>query len=424
MLKNIYSIFLKHPKVCIDTRVITKDCLFFALKGPNFNANKLALKALELGAAYAIVDEEKYVLDNRYILVEDVLTTLQNLANHHRKQLACTVIAITGTNGKTTSKELIYRVLKQKFKTTATTGNLNNHIGVPISLLAIDLDTEYAIIEMGANHIGEIAHLCEMAEPDLGVITNIGKAHLEGFGSIEGVLKAKTELYKFLGEKGCPIFTKDNQQNLLELVPNTSTNYTYGQLNTSNYRVNFVDAQPYVQISMDELKIQSKLIGDYNFDNIALSFALGLHFGVEIEKIKNAIESYVPTNNRSQLIKIEHNTILLDAYNANPMSLEKAIHNMKNIEHIHKVLILGDMFELGSEEKKEHISVINHCLEAGFKEVYLVGEAFKAVNKTEYSSFSTTQDLKDELKNEPIKGAFILIKGSRGMKLEQLVELL
>ena len=379
MLNKLYSIFLKHPVISIDTRAISPGCLFFALKGTNFNANEFAISALEKGASYAVVDEAKYVLDNRYILVDDVLTTLQNLANHHRKQLACTIIAITGTNGKTTSKELIYRVLKQKFKT---------------------------------------------AEPDIGVITNIGKAHLEGFGSLEGVLKAKTELYKFLGVKACPIFTKDNQQNLLELVPNTSTSYTYGQLKTSNYTVNFVDAQPYVQISIGEHKIQSKLIGDYNFDNIALSLALGLHFGVEIEKIKNAIESYVPTNNRSQLIKTEHNTILLDAYNANPMSVEKAIYNMMNIEHAHKVLILGDMFELGEEEQKEHISIINHCLAGGFNEVYLVGNAFDSVNNTKYPSYKQREDLIISLKEAPLKEAFILIKGSRGMKLEELVEYL
>lgn len=424
MLNKLYSIFLENPLISIDTRAISQGCLFFALKGPNFNANEFAISALEKGASYVVIDDAKYVLDQRYILVDDVLTTLQNLANHHRKQLACTVIAITGTNGKTTSKELIYRVLKKKFKTTATSGNLNNHIGVPLSLLAIDLDTECAIIEMGANHLGEIAHLCKIAEPNLGVITNIGKAHLEGFGSLEGVLKAKTELYKFLGEKSCPIFTKDNQQNLLELVPNTSTNYTYGQLNTSNYTVNFVDAQPYVQVSMGKHRIQSKLIGDYNFDNITLSLALGLHFGVEIEKIKNAIESYVPTNNRSQIIKTEHNTILLDAYNANPMSVEKSIHNMMNIDHTHKVLILGDMFELGEEEQKEHISIINHCLGGGFKEVYLVGNAFDSVNNTKYPSYRQSEDLIISLKETPLKEAFILIKGSRGMKLEELVEYL
>ena len=424
MLKNIYSIFLKHPKVCIDTRAISKGCLFFALKGPNFNANKFALKALELGAAYAIVDEEKYVLDDRYILVEDVLITLQQLANHHRLQLKCSVLAITGTNGKTTSKELIYRVLGQRFHTTATKGNLNNHIGVPLSLLAIDGTKDFAIIEMGANHEGEIDFLCKITEPNIGIITNVGKAHLEGFGSLEGVLRTKTELYNYLAKRNGIVFTKDNQQNLIELIPTTCKKYTYGQLKTSDYTIKFIDAQPYVTVAIADEKIKSNLIGDFNYDNIALSIAIGLHFGVEIEKIKNAIESYVPTNNRSQLIKTEHNTILLDAYNANPMSVEKAIHNMMNIDHAHKVLILGDMFELGEEEQKEHISIINHCLGGGFKEVYLVGNAFDSVNNTKYPSYRQSEDLIISLKEAPLKEAFILIKGSRGMKLEELVEYL
>ena len=408
--------------VCIDTRAISTGCLFFALKGPNFNANEFAITALQKGASYAVVDEAKYVLDERYILVKDVLTTLQNLANHHRKQLKCPVLAITGTNGKTTSKELTYRVLKQKYKTSATKGNLNNHIGVPLSLLAIEVDTEYAIIEMGANHVGEIAQLCEIAEPDIGVITNIGKAHLEGFGSLEGVLRAKTELYDYLGNNSGCVFTKDNQQNLLELSPVSSKQFTYGQLNTSNYIIKFINAQPYVSVNVNELLIKSQLIGDYNFDNIALSIAIGNYCGVEIDEIKKAIENYIPTNNRSQLLKTTRNSILLDAYNANPMSVEKAIHNMLNIDHKHKVLVLGDMFELGEDSKREHVNIINQCLSAGFSEVYLVGEAFTNANTTEYPSFGTTQELVNALIECPITDAFILIKGSRGMKLEQVAK--
>tara|TARA_B110000879_G_scaffold89342_1_gene122789 strand:+ start:2575 stop:3849 length:1275 start_codon:yes stop_codon:yes gene_type:complete len=422
MLNKLYSIFLKHPVVCIDTRAISTGCLFFALKGPNFNANEFAITALQKGASYAVVDEAKYVLDERYILVKDVLTTLQNLANHHRKQLKCPVLAITGTNGKTTSKELTYRVLKQKYKTSATKGNLNNHIGVPLSLLAIEVDTEYAIIEMGANHVGEIAQLCEIAEPDIGVITNIGKAHLEGFGSLEGVLRAKTELYDYLGNNSGCVFTKDNQQNLLELSPVRSKQFTYGQLNTSNYIIKFINAQPYVSVTVNELLIKSQLIGDYNFDNIALSIAIGNYCGVEIDEIKKAIENYIPTNNRSQLLKTTRNSILLDAYNANPMSVEKAIHNMLNIDHKHKVLVLGDMFELGEDSKREHVNIINQCLSAGFSEVYLVGEAFTNANTTEYPSFGTTQELVNALIECPITDAFILIKGSRGMKLEQVAK--
>ena len=424
MLNKLYSIFLEHPEVCIDTREINSGCIFFALKGPNFNANEFAITALEKGALYAVVDEAIFVLDERYILVDDVLITLQKLANHHRKKLKCPVLAITGTNGKTTSKELLYRVLRQKFKTSSTKGNLNNHIGVPLSLLAIQLDTEFAIIEMGANHEGEINLLCTIAEPEIGVITNIGKAHLEGFGSLEGVLRAKTELYDYIGSKSGAIFTKDNQQNLLELVPNTSLNYCYGQLNTSSYTIKFIDAQPFVSVSVDEQVINSQLIGDYNFDNIALSIALGIHFGVKSDRIKEAIESYIPTNNRSQLIKTASNSILLDAYNANPMSVEKAIHNMLNIEHPNKVLILGDMFELGDDSPKEHISILNYCLIRGFSEVYLVGDLYKSANKTDYLCYANSQELIQALIQTPIKDAFILIKGSRGIKLEQVIEYL
>jgi UDP-N-acetylmuramoyl-tripeptide--D-alanyl-D-alanine ligase len=424
MIQELYSIFLKHPEVCIDTRSINEGCLFFALKGPSYNANKFAIDALTKGAAYAVVDEEKYILDDRYILVDDVLTSLQKLANHHRKNLNCPVIAITGTNGKTTSKELLYRVLKQKFNTSATKRNLNNHIGVPLSLLSIKKDTEYAIIEMGANHIDEIAFLCTIAEPSVGVITNVGKAHLEGFGSLDGVLKAKTELFSYLGINKGVVFTKDNQQNLLELVPSTSVNFTYGQISSSSFTIKNEGAQPFLHVSVDDTIIKSKLIGDYNFDNIALSIAIGSYFGVELENIKTAIESYSPTNNRSQLIKTERNTILLDAYNANPMSLEKAILNMMHIEHDNKVLILGDMFELGEDSKIEHINIINHCLSSEFTEVYLVGEAFTSANKTKYPCYTSTEILLKSLQELKLNGAFILIKGSRGMKLEQLVEVL
>jgi len=424
MIKHLYNIYLKHPKVCIDTREISRDCLFFALKGPNFNANEFAIQALEKGASYAIVDEEKYVLDDRYILVKDCLKTLQKLSAYHRKQLYCPILGITGTNGKTTSKELCLQVLKQKLKTTATAGNLNNHIGVPLSLLSIHTDTEFAIIEMGANHIGEIEFLCSLAKPDYGVITNVGKAHLEGFGSLEGVLQTKTELYKYLAKDNAPIFIKDNHQILIEKIPSNCPTIPYGQLNSSTYNIRYKEAQPFVKVMVNDVEIQSQLIGDYNFDNIALSIAVGMEFGIDIKDIKQAIESYVPTNNRSQLIKTDSNIILLDAYNANPMSIEKAIHNLANIEHQNKVMILGDMFELGKEANKEHINIINHCLNSGITDVRFVGEIFNALNKTGYESYDNTNALIEQLKKQSIRDAFILIKGSRGMKLEQIVEYL
>lgn len=424
MISNIYNIYLEHPEICTDTRQISEACIFFALKGPNFNANEYAFEALNKGAAFAIVDEDKYVLDERFILVEDSLKCLQELAHFHRKKLHCPVIGITGTNGKTTSKELCYTVLSQKYRVTATKGNLNNHIGVPLSILSISADTEVAIIEMGANHIGEIEFLCSIAEPTHGVITNIGKAHLEGFGSVEGVIKTKTELYNFLSVKGNPIYIKDNQQILIDKLPLNCPTISYGQLDTSSYKIQSKGAQPFVKVCYDNSTIESKLIGEYNFDNIALSIAIGLEFEVKIEQIKEAIENYSPTNNRSQLLKTNTNTILLDAYNANPMSIEKAIQNMVQIEHHSKVMILGDMFELGSESEKEHLNIITNCLDSGIQKVYLVGELFNKYNASEFTSLNTAAELIIELKKNPVNDSFILIKGSRGMKLEQVVEYL
>lgn len=424
MIEKLYQIYLQHSNVCIDTRKITPNCLFFALKGPNFNANEFAIKALEKGASYAVVDEEKYVLDERYLWVEDALETLQKLALKHRRQLHCPVLGITGTNGKTTSKELCFQVLKQKYKTTATAGNLNNHIGVPLTLLSIPLNTEFAIVEMGANHIGEIDFLCRLAEPDYGVITNVGKAHLEGFGSLAGVLETKTELYRYLSEKKRPIFIKDNQQILIEKIPGHCEKINFGQQADSKWKITNKGAQPFVKVELDTNEIQSQLIGDYNFDNIALSIAVGLEFGVKNKQIKEAIENYTPTNNRSQIIKTKSNTVLLDAYNANPMSIEKAIHNLSTINHQKKVMILGDMFELGQEADKEHIHVINQCLNSGIKEVYLVGEIFSRLNQTNYKSYKNTTGLKEYLQNHQVDEAFVLIKGSRSMKLEEVVDYL
>lgn len=423
-IKSLYKLYTANPSICIDTRKVSESCLFFALKGPNFNANEFASKALELGASYAIVDEEKFVLSDKYILVDDVLNTLQKLSNYHRRKLKASLIGITGTNGKTTSKELCYQVLKQKFKTKATDGNLNNHIGVPLSLLAIPLDAEMAIIEMGANHLGEIDFLCSIAEPNYGVITNVGKAHLEGFRDLDGVLQTKTELYRHLAKKNNTLFYKDNQQLLIDMIPAQCHALSYGQLSNTTYRVISEGAQPFVKVRYNNISIQSKLIGEYNFDNIALGIAIGLYFDVDIKDIKAAIENYEPRNNRSQLISTEVNEILLDAYNANPMSIEHALINMQQLEHSKKVVILGDMFELGEESTAEHIRMINKCLSAGLTNVYLVGKEFHNNNHTSYPSFPSTDALIEELKKQPIVDSFVMIKGSRAMKLEQLVELL
>ena len=423
-MTQLYNRYLQNPKICTDTRKITTGCLFFALKGPHFNGNEFAKEALKKGASYAVVDDELYAIDDRYILVKDALTTLQELARFHRKELKCKVLGITGSNGKTTSKELCLQVLKKKYKTLATSGNLNNHIGVPLSILSIGTDAEIVIIEMGANHLNEIEFLCGIAQPDYGAITNVGKAHLEGFGSLEGVLKAKTELYRYLATKNAPVFVKDNDLVLIDKIPKECPIIRYGELKNSNYIIKSNGAQPFVKVLLNETQIQSQLIGDYNFDNIALSIAIGMEFGVETIDIKEAIESYVASNNRSQIIKTNANTILLDAYNSNPMSLEKAIQNLENIKHENKVMILGDMFELGEETNIEHQKIIDQCLKSGVSNVFLVGKIFNAINNTKYTSFDNTTDLVELLKTQAIEDAFILIKGSRGMKLEQVVDCL
>ena len=423
-MTQLYNRYLQNPKICTDTRKITTGCLFFALKGPHFNGNEFAKEALKKGASYAIIDDELYAIDDKYILVKDALTTLQELARFHRKELKCKVLGITGSNGKTTSKELCLQVLKKKYNTLATSGNLNNHIGVPLSILSIGTDTEIAIIEMGANHLNEIEFLCGIAQPDYGAITNVGKAHLEGFGSLEGVLQAKTELYRYLATKDAPVFVKDNDYVLIDKIPKECPIIRYGELKDSNYIIKSNGAQPFVKVLLNETQIQSQLIGDYNFDNIALSIAIGMEFGLETIDIKEAIESYVASNNRSQIIKTNANTILLDAYNSNPMSLEKAIQNLENIKHENKVMILGDMFELGEETNIEHQKIIDQCLKSGVSNVFLVGKIFNAINNTKYTSFDNTTDLVELLKTQAIEDAFILIKGSRGMKLEQVVDCL
>lgn len=424
MITDLYDQYLQNPKICTDTRKISSGCLFFALKGPHFNGNEFAREALNKGASYVIVDDELYAADDRYILVKDSLTTLQELARFHRKQLKCKILGITGSNGKTTSKELCLQVLKKKYNTMATSGNLNNHIGVPLSILSIGSDTEIAIIEMGANHINEIEFLCGIAEPDYGVITNVGKAHLEGFGSLEGVLKAKTELYRYLATKNAPVFVKDNDYKLIDKIPDECRIIRFGELKNSNYIIKYNGAQPFVKVLSNEIQIQSQLIGDYNFDNIALGIAVGMEFGVESIDIKEGIESYVSSNNRSQIKKTNTNTILLDAYNSNPMSLKKAINNLENIKHEKKIMILGDMFELGGETTIEHKKIIDQCLKSGVSKIFFVGKIFNSINNTNYTSFDNIGDLITLLKTQSIEDAFVLIKGSRGMKLEKVVDYL
>jgi len=387
--------------------------MFFALKGDNFNGNLFADEALTKGASYAIVDEI-YSDNPNVFLVDNVLKTLQDLANYHRKELGIPVIALTGSNGKTTTKELINCVLSKKFKTYATQGNLNNHIGVPLTLLSIDKTIEFAVVEMGANHIGEIAKLTLIVEPDYGYITNFGKAHLEGFGSEEGVIKGKSELYRFIKANNKTVFVNQQDEKQVELTEGFNRLFF-------DDSISFLKADPFVEFNFNKLKVSSNLIGFYNYTNIAIACTIGKYFKIDTESIIDAIKNYIPSNNRSQVINTPNNTILLDAYNANPSSMEVAITNFKNLKSDSKYLILGDMFELGVNSLHEHQKLVDKVKLNGFKEVYLLGENFFKTD-TNYNKFKRFNDFKNAFENNQISNAYFLIKGSRGMALERVLE--
>ena len=425
-LSNIYLLFKEHPIVVTDTRKIVPNSIFFALKGDNFNGNKFAMSAVEKGCNYAIVDEKEYAVDNRFVLVEDVLTTLQDLAREHRRQLNIPILAITGTNGKTTTKELVHEVLKRKFQTAATIGNLNNHIGVPLTLLSMNTDTEFGIVEMGANHPGEIQQLCEIAEPDYGIITNVGKAHLEGFGSFEGVVKTKKELYDFLFKNGGKVFINADNDYLTEML-NDQESISYGNSENAFSKAKFLQAEPYlvleIRSAIGKLYIKTKLIGAYNFENALAAVTIGRYFKIDEIEIKEALEKYVPSNNRSQLKKTEKNILFLDAYNANPTSMKAAIENFAGMSRKNKVIILGDMLELGSDARKEHLDLLQLIQDRQLKSVFLVGDIFTEVNSNEqFKTFKNTSELIKELDKTELLNQYILIKGSRGIRLEQVIE--
>ena len=429
-IEQLYELFLNHPVITIDSRIVSKGCLFFALKGDHFNGNQFASKAIENGAAFAIIDDNKFANDSRFIIVDDVLQTLQKLANYHRKKLKIPVLAITGTNGKTTTKELISAVLKQKYKLTYTQGNLNNHIGVPLTLLSMKSDTEFAIIEMGANHMYEIKLLCEIAEPDYGLITNIGKAHLEGFGSFENIIKTKVELYDFVDSVGGTLFYNAENPILNEKVKNISTKSVfYGNVDNSNCMASIGSANPFVTLEIKQnntkYAIQTKLIGNYNLENILAAVCIGTHFGVKQDLIKIAIESYTPTNNRSQFIQSNTNTIFLDAYNSNPTSLKASLLNFLELKVEHRSLILGDMLELGSDAEKEHENIIEIIEKQQFERVILVGGIFSKINAPPtFVRFTNVSQAILWLEKNRINNSNILIKGSRGIQLERIVEYL
>ncbi len=423
-ITQIHQLFLESNNVCTDTRKIKKKDIFFALKGENFNGNTYAEKALELGASYVIIDEEEFKTTKKHILVSNVLKTLQELASYHRKYLGIPIIALTGSNGKTTTKELISSVLSTCFKTTATIGNLNNHIGVPLTLLSMSKDTQIGIVEMGANHQGEIEFLSSIANPDYGYITNIGKAHLEGFGGIEGVLKGKTELYTYLKNNNKIVFLNTDDLKLKNASSGIST-YTFSTSSKSDITIQLEESTPNVKVSYQNLTIKSNLVGAYNFTNIAAAITIGHYFKIDIQLIKNAIESYIPKNNRSQIIKEGNYTIILDAYNANPTSMNAAISSFTKLNFDYKIVFLGDMFELGKEALEEHQNITEVINNTKVNEIYLIGNNFFSTQCKDprVKKFKSYEDLKNNLKLENKNGA-ILIKGSRGMKLERILELL
>ena len=423
-IQELHLAFLANPSVSTDTRKIKENDIFFALKGENFNGNTYAQKALDSGASLVIIDEVEYFIDQRTIIVDDVLTTLQQLANYHRKQSKAEIISLTGSNGKTTTKELINAVLSTTYKTIATIGNLNNHIGVPLTLLRIQQDTEIAIVEMGANHLKEIEFLCTIAEPDYGYITNFGKAHLEGFGGVEGVIKGKSELYDYLIANKKSIFLNADDSIQLEKLDTYIKKYGFSTENSKYYNIALVEAQPFVTIEAEGTIMKSNLIGTYNFPNCCAAIIIGKYFNVELSKIKKAIESYTPDNNRSQIIDKNGHYIILDAYNANPSSMKVALENFATLKKDKKVLILGDMFELGDSAKEEHQNIADLALDLIFEKVILVGENFNTTS-TKFIKLKNFDDLKIYLKESKLKPkSSILIKGSRGMALERVLDLI
>jgi UDP-N-acetylmuramoyl-tripeptide--D-alanyl-D-alanine ligase len=433
---QLYNIFLQHPIITTDSRNCPANSIFFALKGENFNANTFALSALEKGCAFAVVDDKEFAVDDRFILVDNVLETLQQLAHFHRKQTNIPVLGITGTNGKTTTKELITAVLKEKFKVLSTQGNLNNHIGVPLTLLQLLPEHQLAIIEMGANHPGEIDQLCQIAAPDYGLITNVGKAHLEGFGSFEGVMRTKGELYNYVFRHGKNIFIDKNNNFLREMAANASfsTNeriVEYG-LNVPGREPAAISGEILENSVFLKMKchtpegsfmIETRLIGSYNAENILAAVAVGFFFGVENSAIQRGIENYNPQNNRSQLTVTQKNKLIVDAYNANPSSMSAAIQNFAQMEGEPKALIIGDMLELGEQSEEEHRNIIRLLQQKGFKNVLLVGPQFQKVNDS-YLSFQNVEELIKYLESSPLEGQNILLKGSRGIHLEKVLPFL
>jgi UDP-N-acetylmuramoyl-tripeptide--D-alanyl-D-alanine ligase len=429
--RSLYELFEGSNGITTDSRNCPKGSIFFSLRGESFNGNTYAASALASGCYYAVIDDKNYLVpgDERYILVDDTLKALQDLAHHHRKTLGTKVIGITGTNGKTTTKELIATVLQQSYNVLYTLGNLNNHIGVPLTLLRLTAEHDIAVVEMGANHQGEIKKLAEMADPDYGIITNVGKAHLEGFGSFEGVLKTKGELYDYLRKKEDSLIFIDEDNNYLVQMAEGLNKISYGTEAHLYINAKVTGNSPYLElewkvgINGNPQVVNTQLIGEYNFTNVLAAITIGYYLGVKKESINRAINNYTPHNNRSQLKKTELNTLIIDAYNANPTSMKASIENFIKMDAPHKMVILGDMKELGEESNAEHQKILDMIDNSGFENVVLIGECFNLLN-SKYTSYPNVTDFINIIKENQPKGMTILIKGSNSIKLNLVIDYL
>lgn len=420
---ELHQLFLTAAGVSTDTRENLKNKIYFALKGENFDGNKFAAQALENGAASVVIDNPEFDLGSKTILVPDVLTSLQKLAAFHRKQLGLPIIAITGSNGKTTTKELVAAVLAQKFKIVFTRGNLNNHIGVPLTLLRMNKDTQMGIVEMGANHQQEIAALCKIAQPDYGYITNFGKAHLEGFGGFEGVIRGKSELYDYLKADDKVIFVNADDEIAVHQSEGGNC-FRFGFGESSGCNIKFNEANPFVELVFEDILIKSQLIGIYNAGNIAAAVCMGHYFKVDTSKIKEAVENYLPDNNRSQIIYRGRHKIILDAYNANPTSMRLALESFLNYSGDHKIAVLGDMFEVGDTAKEEHQKIVDLLEHSEIESAFVCGENFFKADTDKVKKFRKFEDLMEAVEEAGIDSGTFLIKGSRGMAMERILQVL
>lgn len=421
-LDKIYELFLQCPTITTDSRNCPKGSIFFALKGANFNGNHFAKETIEKGCSYAFVDEEEYANGTSIFYVPDCLTTLQQLASKHRDTLNTPIVGVTGTNGKTTTKELIASVLKKKYNILYTQGNLNNHIGVPLTLLQLKKDHEIAIIEMGANHPGEIKTLVNIAHPNFGVITNVGKAHIEGFGSFEGVINTKCELYEFLANtKGKAFVNQDNEILSQKAIEKGLETIPYGMSITN---AEITSSDPFLAISWKGVNIQTQLIGRYNFENVLAAITIGKNFNLSDDEIAKAIEEYTPTNNRSQFKKTNFNELIIDAYNANPTSMNASLDNFIQIKNDNKAVVLGDMKELGAVSETEHQKVADKLTQSSISDIFLIGQNFAQTECPRANKFPDVNALNQYLQKNPIKGKLVLVKGSNSMKLIECVNLL